>query len=308
MKPYVYRGFGMRIESELELPELPPEPVGVSGEPDLAIRLGHIPRSRRKATLDDELAFNAVGAAFRIRGGREITVDPRSDADPGAVRVVLLGRVMAFLFRQRGWLPLHSSGVMVNEHCVLFLGSAGAGKSTTAAAFHRKGHLVITDDVGPVRVVSGGQCVVQPAWSYVRLCEDARPVLGTPGAAPVFQADKHRFDLNRDVAEALYVVGCVYVVEYGDILRAEPVPALEAAVLLGTHSFVKHHETEKDALDLHLRNCADVAAVLPVRRLIRPKSLGGLEEIVRFVEADLRCNVPVPVPLPDSGSAAGNRR
>src|SRR5208282_821090 len=109
---YRYFGFGLRVDSELELPELPLCPPGIT-EPDVVVRLGPVPRDRRRATADEELAVNVVGAAYLVRNGREITVDPLPDADPAAVRVVLLGRVMAFLLRQRGWLPLHGSGVLI---------------------------------------------------------------------------------------------------------------------------------------------------------------------------------------------------
>jgi hypothetical protein len=293
-----YRGFGLLIDSELELPDLP---VGSSGdrEADVVIRLGTVLRVPRKATLDEELAINIIGVAFLIRRGCEITIDLRSDADLAAVRVILLGRVMAFLLRQRGWLPLHASGVVIKrvgdgDECVLFLGAAGAGKSTTAAAFHRSGHLVVTDDVGGVRLTGDGRCVVQTAWPYVRLREDAGQVLGdrTPKAR-FFQADKYRYDLSGPPLQDQYPVRCAYVLEYGETTRAEPLPTLEAITLLSGHSFVRHRNMERESLERHLRDCASVVGVISVRRLVRPRSIGALPEVVRRVEEDLaRAAVP----------------
>jgi hypothetical protein len=181
---YRYSGFGLVIDSELELPELVPS----EGQPDILIRRGTVPRVRRKATLEEEIAFNVIGVAFHIRNGREIVIDPNPGVDPGTLRVVLLGRVMAFLLRQRGWLPVHASGVVIDGQCILFLGGSGTGKSTTAAAFHARGHLVVTDDVGPVRVVDG-HCVVQPVGSRLRLLDDARAVLKGTYPLPEFQGD-----------------------------------------------------------------------------------------------------------------------
>src|SRR5438874_2667027 len=127
-KMYRYSGYGFAIDSELEFPELPPG----DGEPDVVIRLGTVPRIACRPTLDEEFAFNTLAGAFHIRGGREIIVDPLPDAAPGALSLVLLGKIMAFLLRQRGWLPLHASVVVVNERAILFLAPSGGGKSTTA--------------------------------------------------------------------------------------------------------------------------------------------------------------------------------
>jgi hypothetical protein len=284
---YCYRGFGLLVHSELELPELPVAPAG-HNRADVVIRRGTVPRVPRRTTLDEELAINSLGAAFLIRNGREITVDIRPDADPAVVRVLLLGRVIAFLFRQRGWLPLHASGVAIDSECVLFLGAAGAGKSTMAAAFHKVGHLVVTDDVGSVRITGERRCVVQTAWSYVRLRPDARAVLDQSSPAAGFQAGKHRYDLNRGIAPAdLYPVRCAYIVEYGDDTLAEPIETLRAIALLSRHSFVRHRNMVLEALQSHLRDCSAVASLIPVRRLIRPRSLPGLPEVVRFVKQDL---------------------
>ncbi len=142
----------MIIESELELPELPRG----EGKSDLRIDLGPVPKTNELASLDEEFAFNTYAGAFHIKGGCQIIVDPRPGIDPEGLRVILLGRIMAFLLRQRGWLPLHASVVTVGPQAILFLGPSGAGKSTTAAAFHtRKRHRVISDDIGAMRAGRG---------------------------------------------------------------------------------------------------------------------------------------------------------
>jgi hypothetical protein len=280
-----YRAFGLLIDSQIELPELE---NGSSAElPDLRIRLGIVQRVRHKATFEEELAFNIVGAYFSIRRGCDIIVDPKPGSDPAAVRVVLLGRVMAFLLRQRGWLPLHASAVEVGGGAVLFLGAAGAGKSTTAAAFHSHGHRVLSDDVGAVRVDDQGVCLLQPSLSYVRLREDALPLLGQGiEERASYQVDKYRCDLDRRTPQSLYRVLSTYVLEYGPVLKTESVPSLEATMLLSKNSFVKHRNTEKNQLADHLRNCVAVTAAVPVRRLRRPRNLTLTSEMVELVEKE----------------------
>ncbi len=128
---YRYSAFSLTIDSEVELPELSEG----RGEPDVIIRLGTVTAQQTQATIEDEFALPLNVGRFHVKGGREIVVDPLPDADPYILRAMLQGRLMAYLLRQRGCLPLHASGVAIGGQAVLFLGESGAGKSTTAAAF-----------------------------------------------------------------------------------------------------------------------------------------------------------------------------
>jgi hypothetical protein len=276
-----YTGFGLVIDSELELPHLPI----AEGDPDVLIRFGTVPDTPRKTGLEEEFAQYLVGA-FQVSNGREIVIDPRPGWDTGSLRVVVLGRIMAFLLRQRGWLPVHASGVLINGQCSLFVGPPGAGKSTAAAAFHARGHMVIADDVGPVRVVDG-HCVVQSVGSRVRLRDDARRVLNGAELLLEFQRDKYAYDLRSGDVSGLFPVRKLYLLEQGEPIHAVEVPPLLATVLLSNHSFLKCDNAKPEVLRNHLRDCAAVAGVIPIRRLIRPFSLASLPSLVRFVEDDL---------------------
>lgn len=290
---YSYRAFGLLIQSDFELPELATQ-TSANREPDVVIHRGAVPRNTRQITLDEEVALQHPGAGFLIRGGRDVTVDVRPNTDPAVLRVLLLGRVMGFLFRQRGWLPLHASGVLVNNQCVLFLGSVRAGKSTTAAAFHRQGHLVVTDDVAPVRMDADDHCVLQSAWSFVRLHADSAAVLSDLDYAADREGAKHRYTLDSREGGRVYPVRCAYAIEFGDEIAADPVDRIRAIPLLSRYCFVRHNQMSREALQIHVQNCSAVAGRIPVRRLIRPRSLDALPDLVRFVEQDLAA-------LPTSG-------
>jgi hypothetical protein len=59
----------------------------------------------------------------------------------------LLGPVFGLLLRLRGVTCLHASAVVIDHWGVVFVGAEGAGKSTTAAAFAKQGHAVLSDDI-----------------------------------------------------------------------------------------------------------------------------------------------------------------
>lgn len=277
-----YSAFGLSVHSEIELPDL----AKGNSVSDVVIRLGPV-SSTPRATLDEEIAVNTLAGAFHIRNGREIIVDPLPGADPALLRVLLTGRMMAFLLRQRGWLPLHASGVEIDGQAVLFLGASGSGKSTTAAAFHSRGHRVVADDVGAVQVAAGGKCLLRPAGSRIRLREGSQEVFNGVEPPSVPHWDKRLFHLARPELHDLLRVRKIYVLQEDDEIRHEIVSPAAAVMALSRNSFAKQHRMNREALAAHLRDCASVASTTPVYRLTRPPSVHALRELVLRVETEM---------------------
>jgi hypothetical protein len=276
---YYYRGYSLIIGSELPLQELPE----AEGDPDVVFRLGSVPRIARKATVSDELAFNTLAGAFHITNGHEIVIDPLPGADPEAVQVLLIGRMMAYLLRQRGWLSLHASGVLIDGFGVLFLGASGSGKSTAAAAFHARGHYVVTDDVAPVRVTAG-RCIALPARPGLRLDENSRPIVEGESAVP--QWDKYLVDVTRGTLPENIEVKRIYVLIDGDHIETQQIALTASVRLLSAHSFFRRGRMDETSLRNHLRDCATVAGTVSIRQLTRPRLLSALPDVVRFVERE----------------------
>jgi hypothetical protein len=79
--------------------------------------------------------------------------------------------------------------VAINDHSVVFVGSEGAGKSTTAAAFARRGFAVLSDDI--VALFENEHIFqVLPAYPRLNLWPDSVNLLyGSPNALPRILAD-----------------------------------------------------------------------------------------------------------------------
>lgn len=278
-----YSAFRLVIESEIELPSLP----AGDGPADVVIRLGDTPVGPYKATPSEEVRRYKNLGSFYIFNGREIVISLIPGADSGMLRLALTGSGMAYLMRQRGWLPLHASGVLIDGEAALFLGESGAGKSTTAAAFHRRGHTVITDNIGAVRL-EDQSFYVCPAWPWIRLLGDSRSILGDSGMTAEFGLDKHNFTLAPSLPDRSIPLRRIYVLNFGSQLRVDEIPALPAVALLSMHSFSVRRGMDPEALGIHMRDCTSIAGLTPVRRLTRPCSLGGLPSMVQTVEEDLK--------------------
>ncbi len=114
----------------------------------------------------------------------------------------LLGPVLGFWLRLRGVACLHASAVAIEGQAVLFLGTSGAGKSTTAAALAQLGYPVLSDDLTAL-TEQGDGFVVQPGYSGLRLWSDSAQTLfdsaeALPRLVPAhLDWDKRYLDLRQ---------------------------------------------------------------------------------------------------------------
>jgi hypothetical protein len=281
---FQYSAFGFSVSSQLELPQLPPQCFGV---PDIEIRLGSVERSPLKANNADHIIFDNRIGAFHMKEGRQIIVDPAPGADPDLIKVVLTGRAMAFLIRQRGWLPLHGSSVSIRGAAALFLGPSGAGKSSMAAALRARGHAVVADDVAMVRTVDG-ICCVRPSSSFLRLTEDSMCLLeGNTEFRSEFNYDKSIVKSHQNALPEIVPVKRIYVLDFGEEFRIEELPPLLALATLSLHSFVKGRNLDPECLRAHVKQCAEVAKAVSMSQVTRRRAFSGLPELIDLVEREV---------------------
>lgn len=176
----LYRTFGLTLNSEITFPFLLPlqEP---RADADVHIRIGDVPLSlphtkciKGFQCAPDDVLFHIENVArFWVRHKKEIIVQPAHHADAPQVGTFLLGSAMGALLHQRGHIVLHANAVAKNGRALLFAGHQGVGKSTTAAAFCKRGYEVLTDDLAVVGASSEEIPVVLPGYGIMKLKEDA---------------------------------------------------------------------------------------------------------------------------------------
>lgn len=179
---------GWHVASVIDLPELPPW-RDQSGTPDITIALGNVPAEIPDAVLVTPFVqANRSGVArhsipsvadYLVEQGMRVTIHPAPGMAPQSpdIRQFLLGSVFGVLCNQRGVLPLHASSVEVDGGAIAFAGASGMGKSTLAAAFHRRGFKLLTDDVTPVAFHDGGARFL-PGLRRIRLWQDSLEAFG----------------------------------------------------------------------------------------------------------------------------------
>lgn len=127
----------------------------------------------------------------------------------------LLGPVMGFVMLLRGIVCLHASAIVVDDEAVALLGSAGSGKSTTAAAFSTRGYSILAEDVVTLDD-RGDHFLVRPGYPCIRLwpasvkalygSETYLPKL-TPNWEKCYLDLKHQFHGDALPLAAIYHLG-----------------------------------------------------------------------------------------------------
>jgi hypothetical protein len=200
--------------------------------------------------------------------------------------------VFGFVLGLRGVCCLHASVVVVDGWAVALLGSAGAGKSTTAAAFARQGYPVLSDDVAAL-LVRQGRFFVQPAYPHLRLWPNSVATLyGSPDALPTLTPtwEKCRLDLTGQgyhFQEQPTQLAAVYAL---DERRDEPVaPYVEAfsgraALLRLLGNTYASRLLYPPARNREFELLGRLARTVPLRRVFPhadPRRLAGLCDVIR---------------------------
>lgn len=302
-----YTAFGLTVDSEIPLPELPP----ASRDEAERILIRQKALDWRPEFLDGNKFAASIGGAetlfyweqigtFAAERGEAIYFDPTPDVEEGLLRLPILGVVFSALLQQRGFTVLHASAVEVGGRAIGFLGDKGAGKSTTAGAFHRAGHRMITDDVLAVRRRDGDDAYeAVPAFPQLKLWPRAAAHVGIDSdrLSPLHgRVDKRSFSPEEAFPARPIPLTGLYVLGWGPSTYIEPLPQpvgyLHTVANTFTHRFAGGRP---EMLAQTFGLCQQLVQSIPVQRLVREPNLDDLHEIVTWVEADVAGATAAPV-------------
>ncbi len=291
---YFYIAYNLCFHSELLLPELIATELE---QADVVIRLGKLNYDKTQINGGDCFVGEVpqVGC-FLVQKGQEIIIEPEVGVEESLLRTLILGPIMSVLLRQRGLLVLHASGFAVGDAAIAFLGGSGWGKSTLAAAFHRHGYDILTDDVMAIDMHTEYP-MVAPSFPQVKLWPESAAYMGhTPNSLlPLHsQTDKLVQRLSRGFTQTSLPLKRIYVLEplvtggkheimflssqesFVEVLRNS-----RAVSLLKTANFVSPH----------LYQCTELVKKVPINRLRRQCSLAAIPNLIELIEADLASTV-----------------
>jgi hypothetical protein len=290
----LHSAFALTIASEVPLIELPPG----SGDVDVDVRIDALDGIARPdadvwsvtAGPGEARGWAPGAGAFRVRGGKEIVVDPMPGADERALRLAIVGPLLGVILAQRGRFVLHASTVAIDGKAVSFAGPSGRGKSTLVAALTRAGHPLLADDMTVIDP-SGAMPLVHPGFPRVKLWPDSASALAHDvETLPLIHPERTKRSL--DVAASFHpapvpLVRC-YLLEDGDAESVSAAGGSDSILTLVKLTYQASWMHETGVSGPNLLHCGALARSGVVRRLRRRRSFEALPEVIRFIEADVR--------------------
>ncbi len=236
-----------------------------------------------------EARLYSDGRSFRlwIGDGGWFSIEPADGrievpADGGLRREERLWGIPSLLcFLARGDLPLHAAAVETDGGALIVAAPRTYGKTTMAAAFHRAGRRVLSEDTTCVRL--GPEPAVVPGPAMLRVRHDVAAELELPSVRRVGESeDRVHYALESPGdCEPVPVRGVVFL-DAADEARLEPVDRAEALRDLWALSF--RLPTEDD-VGRSFAGVTDLAAAVPVWRLSRPLDLRAIDDHLELVLA-----------------------
>jgi hypothetical protein len=322
-----YDTYGLRVASEVALPL--PEAGPRGGAPDWTVRLvstgpasgwpqpggalvfeqrcecpihGGRPFVRVYRGPDGDWIWNEhAGLCHVLPDGRRVDVYRLPDADGGALALQILGPVSGRVLYRLGFPPLHGAAVVAAGEAFAFIGPAGQGKTTLAAAFLHRGAALLSDDILPLRATPGGVDAA-PGAPLMKLWEPTvKGALDLTADLPVLAAHltKKRLTLGgRDSAyplataparlRALYVPQRFDPVSAGNAdITITRLAGHEAIALLMSQTYrieLLRPEEQAALLPIYAR----LSAQSPVRLLRYPNGFEHQDAVCARVLADAR--------------------
>jgi hypothetical protein len=227
--------------------------------------------------------------------GRDVQFRTLDFGTPEAVSVYLLNQALSFCLILLGHEPYHVTVVEFAGRAIGFMGDSGAGKSSLAAHFIRRGHALLTDDLLITRPVHGQPWAASGQPRIKLFPEIARDVLGTNACGTKMNAgsDKRIYPLGSRAfcaeprrLQALYVLKHPDSEDCSDEVSITRLPPARAVGELLEHSF-NTSLSDRWRRVQQLRAARELALAVPVSALRYPRSLRALEQVHSAVLNDL---------------------
>jgi hypothetical protein len=323
--PYCCRIYGLNIAANLPIPGIPATEIS---SVDVTLHFGTLPEwlndaggvepwftSEHTDTSGNpllEVGKLHSGEYFHFsyfdqtqflidRTGRNIWAIWPPDLTLEDTATYLLGPVMGFVVQLRGSISLHASAIVIADAAVALVGPAGAGKSTTAAAFAERGYRILAEDVVTLDD-RGDTFLVLPAYPCIRLWPaSVRALYGSDSALPKLTPtwDKCYLDLNQEgyqFSDDPIPLAAIYLLAERTDEPSAPfiseVPGPKALMSLIANTYTTHL-MDRRSRARGFKLLSRVHAAIPVRQITAHTDPARIDELCCAIVTDISTRVPL---------------
>jgi hypothetical protein len=293
----VYHSFGLRIESEIPLPELPPAELLDSAHMGTVT----VTKSRNPLLWDDrkqldkyftvgdqQVLFRVPGVAvFCMSNGDSIAVSPYEPDAEDKIRLYLLGTCMGIILMQRRILPLHGSAIAIDGKAYAVVGVSGAGKSTLASTLLNRGYHLLSDDLIAVTLTDDHTPMVMPSYPQQKMWQESIDRLGMSKAdlQPLFDRET-KFAVpvpSRFFSSPLPLAGVYELVTTETNATIKPIDGLVRFHTLLQHTFRGFLIERLNLMAWHFNTLAQFANRIGMFQLQRPTTGFTAHELADYM-------------------------
>ncbi len=290
---------GLAIYSEIFFPEL--TPYQAQGQSDITICYGKAPDLLSEVKYKS-LIWQSSGTEFllKINGickyyvkNGTLTVEPVDGADEGAIRLYILSSIFPLFLYSKNFISLHGSCVAKDNNAILFCGYSGAGKSTTALGFNKRGYEILNDDVSSIFLDNNALPHVSKGYLQLKLLPNSLQKYGyriEEFSRLTKNWDKFSYPVKRssEVINSVPITNVFFIeVEDRVDIVAEPVEGLTAFGMLRRHTFRYWMAKELNKLGIHFNVCNNLIDNVNLILIRRPINVEP-DRLVDFMQELIR--------------------
>ena len=289
-----YKVFGLCFGSEILLPQLPVCQKPLLDQVDAFIRLGPVskegllkPHAKGKfcQIKPKALWLQVPGVArFLIKDGKKIIVEPFEACDQKSLELYTLGSCLGALLHQREFFLLHANAICIKGHGFAFAGPSGIGKSTLAAAFHKRGYSLLTDDI----CVINHKGEILPGIPQIKLWQDSADFLNIPThklSTLRPQISKYGLPIPKSFSQTPVPLRGIYLLatSESDLIKIEFLKKMEKLIPLKENIY-RHQYLEGLGLsEKSFAQCCQLINQISIKKLVRPQGSFQLEPLIDFI-------------------------
>jgi len=295
---YRYSAYGLTIDTDIELPELPT----TSANPTVTIRSGHIDGQLKNSVFHGKLVqtnashtllllSRTIGANFRVSHGTEVTVDIIDRSLIPQIRIAILGYCLTALLLQNKRLVLHGNAVRTPKGVIAICGQQQAGKSTLTTSLYKRGYSIVADDL--VAIESGHQPYIEPGFPKLKLWADTLNYFSetSSGLNRVLpHIDKFSLPVHDAFHSQKELLNTVYILKptNKDSISSRNLYGVEkvAAIRSQIRSYLP--EQTPHGAQWCLRFCSILASRINIVEIERPIEGNTIQPVTDLVEQDIQ--------------------
>lgn len=290
-----FSGHGLRIASDLDLPEFSPLADEGCADVDIFLREGEsneIGQGYRRDAHGFHIWWEDVGKFLVSPGGVIQAIRSPAVAD-SLLRIPLLGVVLAVALQYHDRFVLHGNAMAIDGQGIILVGGKGQGKSTLSAALLAEGHELISDDVSCVTTTKKGT-IVHRGSQQLRLWPDTIAHVFSDASLPDMplhdKTDKRLVPLPPSLTDRDVPLRGIYLLEKSDRIAIRDLPPTVRWQELMKNSYAGRFGSAffSDANAAHhFSTCLALSTAVPVRVLSRPHDFSCMKAVLACLKRDL---------------------